>query len=231
MRWRAHCVPHVRAQGDTERKAAGKTAHVPHRPRPRRRRRCAVCAASASGRRGAYLSPWPQAYNNHEEIVKYFDGGYKTVIGYGLHYGWAIEGAVGTNIKIDCSYLSPNVNLAARLESATKMYGVNVLMSESFVSKLSPEVHSPPFDVYQSSLCHPKRALAIPSRRPTDAQWSAPRRRRLPKGLVHPDGHLHVRPLKRYYVLEDGSRPLRRRQGATSPPPSLPRALPAAPVL
>ena len=76
------------------------------------------------------------------------------MIGYGLHYGWAIEGAVGTNIKIDCSYLSPNVNLAARLESATKMYGVNVLMSESFVSKLSPEVHSPSFHVYHSSLRH-----------------------------------------------------------------------------
>jgi len=81
-----------------------------------------------------------QAYNSHEEIVKYFDGQYTTVIGYGLHYGWAIEGAVGTNIKIDCSYLSPNVNLAARLESATKLYGVNILMSEYFVSKLSAPV-------------------------------------------------------------------------------------------
>jgi len=81
-----------------------------------------------------------QTYNQHEEIVKFFDGNYTTRIGYGLHYGWAIEGAVGTNIKIDCSYLSPNVNLAARLESATKMYGVNLLMSESFYSKLSPAV-------------------------------------------------------------------------------------------
>ena len=54
----------------------------------------------------------------HEEIVKFFDGNYTTRIGYGLHYGWAIEGAVGTNIKIDCSYLSPNVNLAARLEGS-----------------------------------------------------------------------------------------------------------------
>lgn len=81
-----------------------------------------------------------QAYNNDEEILKYFDGQYKTVIGYGLHYGYAIEGAVGTNIKIDCSYLSPNVNLAARLETATKMYGVTILMSEYFVSKLSRPV-------------------------------------------------------------------------------------------
>jgi class 3 adenylate cyclase len=88
--------------------------------------------------RGISMSGPLQAYNNHDEIVKFFDGTYTTRIGYGLHYGWAIEGAVGTNIKIDCSYLSPNVNLAARLESATKMYGVNVLMSESFRDKLSP---------------------------------------------------------------------------------------------
>ena len=31
-----------------------------------------------------------------EEIVKFFEGGYTTRIGYGLHYGWAIEGAVGS---------------------------------------------------------------------------------------------------------------------------------------
>jgi class 3 adenylate cyclase len=82
-------------------------------------------------------SPKLQAYNQHEEIVKWFDGQYTTQIGYGLNFGWAIEGAVGTSIKIDCSYLSPNVNLAARLESATKMYGVTILMSEYFVDKLS----------------------------------------------------------------------------------------------
>merc|ERR1712070_934201 len=78
-----------------------------------------------------------QAYNKNEEIVKYFDGEYRTFIGYGLNYGYAIEGAVGTNIKIDCSYLSPNVNLAARLESATKMYGCNILMSQYFYDHLS----------------------------------------------------------------------------------------------
>ena len=90
--------------------------------------------------RGVAMSGPLQAYNQHEEIVKFFDGEYCTRMGFGLHYGWAIEGAVGTNIKIDCSYLSPNVNLAARLESACTMYGVNMLMSESFQSKLSPAV-------------------------------------------------------------------------------------------
>ena len=85
-------------------------------------------------------SPKLQAYNKNEEIVKYFDGSYHTKIGYGLNYGYAIEGAVGTNIKIDCSYLSPNVNLAARLESATKMYGCNILMSQYFYDHLSAPV-------------------------------------------------------------------------------------------
>ena len=89
--------------------------------------------------RGVAMSGKLDKYGQNEEIQKML-GDYQTVIGYGLHYGWAIEGAVGTAIKIDCSYLSPNVNLAARLESATKMYGVNILMSEYFASKLSAQV-------------------------------------------------------------------------------------------
>lgn len=45
---------------------------------------------------------------------------YKVRMGFGLHFGWAIEGAIGSEFKIDASYLSPNVNIAARLEAATK---------------------------------------------------------------------------------------------------------------
>lgn len=46
--------------------------------------------------------------------------GYSVKMGMGLHIGWAIEGAIGSFFKIDSSYLSPNVNMAARLEGATK---------------------------------------------------------------------------------------------------------------
>lgn len=49
---------------------------------------------------------------------------YKVRMGFGLHTGWAIEGAIGSFFKIDASYLSPNINLAARLEVATLQYGV-----------------------------------------------------------------------------------------------------------
>lgn len=50
-------------------------------------------------------------------------------MGFGLHIGWAIEGAIGSDYKIDASYLSPNVNMASRLEAATKQFGVNLLLS------------------------------------------------------------------------------------------------------
>ena len=36
---------------------------------------------------------------------------YRVKIGFGLHIGWGIEGAIGSDYKIDASYLSPNVNL------------------------------------------------------------------------------------------------------------------------
>jgi hypothetical protein len=58
-------------------------------------------------------------------------------LGYGMHFGWAIEGAIGSNLKIDASYLSPHVNTAARLEAATKQFQTMFLLSEEFVKQLS----------------------------------------------------------------------------------------------
>lgn len=54
-----------------------------------------------------------------------------------MHFGWAIEGAIGSFAKIDASYLSSHVNLSARLESATKQYGVPILLSKQFIELLS----------------------------------------------------------------------------------------------
>jgi hypothetical protein len=60
-------------------------------------------------------------------------------MGFGMHVGWAIEGAIGSSYKIDASYLSPNVNMAARLEAATKQFRTPLLLSHWFVEKLSPQ--------------------------------------------------------------------------------------------
>lgn len=50
-------------------------------------------------------------------------------MGFGLHVGWAIEGPIGSEYKIDASYLSPHVHMASRLEAGTKAYGVPMLIT------------------------------------------------------------------------------------------------------
>jgi len=64
---------------------------------------------------------------------------YKVRLGYGLHIGWAIEGAIGTSLKIDASYLSQNVSFAAKLEEFTKLYPSCILLSQQLHSMLSLE--------------------------------------------------------------------------------------------
>merc|ERR1712232_137386 len=54
--------------------------------------------------------------------------------------GWAIEGAIGSEFKIDASYLSPNVNIASRLEAVTSKYGVMVLISDSIHKLMSIQI-------------------------------------------------------------------------------------------
>ena len=62
---------------------------------------------------------------------------FKIKMGFGLHVGWGVEGAIGSYHKIDCSYLSPNVNIAARLETATNIYGVEMLFSGEIYNLMS----------------------------------------------------------------------------------------------
>ena len=62
---------------------------------------------------------------------------FKVNMGFGLHNGWAIEGAIGSECKIDASYLSANVNMASRLEAASRQYDVPILISGSFFKHLS----------------------------------------------------------------------------------------------
>ena len=80
---------------------------------------------------------------NNSVVIKsylYSLGNTKLSLGFGFHFGWAIEGAIGSTHKIDASYLSSNVNLAARLEAATKQYGVNILISEDIFNNLEQEL-------------------------------------------------------------------------------------------
>eukprot|EP00928_Gymnodinium_smaydae_P070852 TRINITY_DN54602_c0_g1_i1.p1 TRINITY_DN54602_c0_g1~~TRINITY_DN54602_c0_g1_i1.p1 ORF type:complete len:960 (-),score=231.81 TRINITY_DN54602_c0_g1_i1:117-2912(-) len=59
---------------------------------------------------------------------------------FGLHFGWAIEGAVGSEFKIDASYLSPNVSIANGIERCTQIYGVPLIISQSVTERCSPSL-------------------------------------------------------------------------------------------
>ena len=59
-------------------------------------------------------------------------------MGFGLHAGKAVQGAIGSQRKIDATYISDNVERAEFLESSTKKYGVDMLMSGSFHRLLHP---------------------------------------------------------------------------------------------
>ena len=55
---------------------------------------------------------------------------------YSLHVGWAIEGALGSPLKVDASYVSPHYSLAKRLTDVARRYQVQLVMSDSFVKHL-----------------------------------------------------------------------------------------------
>jgi class 3 adenylate cyclase len=79
-------------------------------------------------------------YSRHRGIAARWEARgepFKVQLGCGLHMGTAIEGAIGSKWKIDASYLSPAVNLSARLEAATKQYGIPLLISHDFALQLS----------------------------------------------------------------------------------------------
>jgi len=69
-------------------------------------------------------------------------GAFSVQIIYGMDAGWAVEGAVGSEYKIDATYLSPHVNMASRMMSASKQYGVTILLSQAVEELLSKQVRS-----------------------------------------------------------------------------------------
>ena len=67
-------------------------------------------------------------FNKNKKLLKAMPD-FTVNLGFGLHAGWAIEGAIGSVLKIDMTYLSPHVNMSARLEGLTKTYGVPLLFT------------------------------------------------------------------------------------------------------
>jgi hypothetical protein len=69
-------------------------------------------------------------------------GAFSVEMIFGMDAGWAVEGAVGSEYKIDATYLSPHVNMASRMMSACKHYGVTILLSEAVQELMSDAARS-----------------------------------------------------------------------------------------
>jgi class 3 adenylate cyclase len=83
-----------------------------------------------------HKSPVLWEYRGHPGLIARVPN-FCVSLGLGLHAGWAVEGALGSEFKIDATYLSPDVNLASRLESATRQFRAPILFSETLERKLS----------------------------------------------------------------------------------------------
>ena len=76
-------------------------------------------------------------YGQHPAVIKRFGEGFKIKMGFGMHVGWAVEGAIGSELKIDATYLSPHVEMSDRLEAASKIFGAKLNMSHWLVGLTS----------------------------------------------------------------------------------------------
>ncbi|MDY6783004.1 MAG: ATP-binding protein [Cyanobacteriota bacterium] len=84
---------------------------------------------------GAAIAKLQQVHEYNEKRVE--RGDIEIQVGIGIHVGFMMVGMVGEVERMQCDAFSDNVNLAARLESLTKLYGVSLLISEDTLNRSS----------------------------------------------------------------------------------------------
>jgi len=79
-------------------------------------------------------------YGHYDAVMRRFGRGFKIQMGFGMHVGWAIEGAIGSDLKIDATYLSPHVEMSDRLEAASKIFKAKLNMSHWLIHLATPDL-------------------------------------------------------------------------------------------
>lgn len=83
------------------------------------------------------------SFSKKPEIVNRFKTNtYRPQLTFGLHMGWTIEGAIGSESKIDACYLSPHKTIAERIEDLCHYYDMQILVTESLYNLMSLKARS-----------------------------------------------------------------------------------------
>ena len=104
-------------------------------------KRIAELAMLAAAKVAVAISKCPvlASYRNHPKILQ-FESNFKIELNIGLHIGWAIEGIIGSEFKIDAAYISADVSNTHQICSLNEELGTNILCSEAYNLSLSNEM-------------------------------------------------------------------------------------------
>jgi len=80
------------------------------------------------------------AYRDNRKLMRRFEYPFITILMFTLHAGWAIQGSVGSQFKIDPGYVSPSIRVASKMQEANALYGTSIIMSHLFQKILSKPV-------------------------------------------------------------------------------------------
>lgn len=84
-------------------------------------------------RRSAELQPYYLNPNLTEALGRKID----SCVSFAIHQGWTIEGAIGSEYKIDACYLSPQIAVTYRIQKLCRHYDMPILITENLYNLMS----------------------------------------------------------------------------------------------
>lgn len=76
-------------------------------------------------------------YFKRQDFTGKLGSGARPTLNFALHMGWTIEGAIGSESKIDACYMSPNLQASYKIENLCEYYEQQILVSENLYNIMS----------------------------------------------------------------------------------------------